>query len=275
MDKIYIDRLEIFANHGVFPEENVLGQKFVISAILHTDTRDAGISGDLSKSIHYGEVSQMITEFVMKETFALIETLAEKLAEYLLLNVKNLREVTIRVDKPWAPIHLPLKTVGVEIHRKWHRAYLSIGSNMGDKKAYLDYGIAELKKDKRCKVSAVSSFIETEPYGYLNQERFLNACLEVKTLLQPKELLHLLNKIEAAADRVRDIHWGPRTLDMDIIFYDEEIVDEKELKIPHAEAHLRGFVLLPLLELAPYKKHPVYQKTVTELYQTLLKEKES
>ena len=86
MDKIEIKELEIFANHGVFPEENVLGQKFVISATLYTSTRAAGLTDDLTASIHYGEVSQMITKFVQEHTYKLLETVVENLARMLLLN---------------------------------------------------------------------------------------------------------------------------------------------------------------------------------------------
>ena len=91
MDKIEIRDLEIFANHGVFPEENVLGQKFVVSAVMYTDTRPAGLKDDLSSSINYGEVSHMITEFACKHTYKLLEALAENLAEMLLMNLPLLK----------------------------------------------------------------------------------------------------------------------------------------------------------------------------------------
>ena len=100
MDKIMIDGLEIFANHGVFPEENKLGQKFVISAVLWTDTRPAGCSDDLNQSINYGEVSQRITEFVQKNTFQLIETVVERLAEELVARL------TIELEASGRHVHL-------------------------------------------------------------------------------------------------------------------------------------------------------------------------
>ena len=97
MDKIKIKDLEVFANHGVFPEETKLGQKFLVSAVLYTDTRAAGMDDDLTKSIHYGEVSQFITEFMQKNTFLLIETVAEKLAWALLLETPNLLKVKLEI----------------------------------------------------------------------------------------------------------------------------------------------------------------------------------
>ena len=93
MDRIRIQELEVFANHGVFPEENALGQKFVLSAVLYTDTRKAGMTDDLSASIHYGEVSQMIRDFVEGHTFKLLESVVERLAVELLTKVPNLNRV--------------------------------------------------------------------------------------------------------------------------------------------------------------------------------------
>ena len=134
MDKIEIRDLEIFANHGVFPEETALGQKFVVSAVMYTETRPAGLADDLSASINYGEVSHMITDFLQKNTYKLLEAAVENLAETLLLSLPLLKKITLRIEKPWAPVGLPLKTVAVEITRGWHTAYIAFGSNMGDKK---------------------------------------------------------------------------------------------------------------------------------------------
>ena len=134
MDKIKIKDLEVFANHGVFPEENVLGQKFVISVTMYTDTRKAGMSDDLTQSIHYGEVSHFIKKFMEEHTFKLIETVAEKLAAELLKAFPLMQKLDLEIKKPWAPVALPLDTVSVEISRGWHTAYLGVGSSLGDKK---------------------------------------------------------------------------------------------------------------------------------------------
>ena len=115
MDIIEIKNLEIFANHGVFPEENVLGQKFVVSAKLYTSTRKAGLTDELTASIHYGEVSQMITKFTKEHTYKLLETLAENLCQMLLHEFPLMNAITLRIEKPWAPVGLPLDTVAVEI----------------------------------------------------------------------------------------------------------------------------------------------------------------
>lgn len=265
MDKIHIKNLEVFARHGVFPEENVLGQKFVVSAVLYTSTREAGRADDLAKSIHYGEVSRFITEFMEQNTFQLLETAAERLAEELLLNTERLEKIRLEIKKPWAPVGLPLETVSVEIERGWHTAYIALGSNLGDKEANLRLGVEGLRSIRGCRVEAVSDFLVTAPYGGVEQDDFLNGAMKIRTLLTPHELLERLHEIEQEAKRERVVRWGPRTLDLDILLYDDLILDEEELHIPHIEMYKRDFVLKPLCQIAPYARHPVYNRTAAEL----------
>lgn len=271
MDKIIIEGLELFCNHGVFPEENKLGQKFVVTAVLYTDTRRAGKTDEMEASIHYGEAALKIKNWMENNTFALIERAAEFVCEKLLLEYDLLKKVTLKIEKPWAPVGLPLKTVAVEITRGWHEAYLSIGSNMGDKRAALLFAIEELKSAPDTEVSAVSDFIVTEPYGYTEQEEFLNGCLKIRTLKTPYELLDYIHEIEQKAGRERIIRWGPRTLDLDILFYDKLILEEDDLIIPHKEVEKRAFVLEPLMQIAPNFVHPLYNLTIEKLYTNLTK----
>lgn len=265
LDKIHIKNLEVFGNHGVFPEENKLGQKFLVNAVLYTSTREAGKTDDLTKSIHYGEVSHFITKYMMEHTFQLIESVAEQLAEALLLQFEHLKWIDLEIQKPWAPIGLPLESVSVEISRGWHEAFIATGSNLGDRGEYIRKGIEALAACKECVVEKESQLIVTEPYGVTDQPEFLNGMLQVRTLLSPIELLHKLNEIEAAAHRERKIHWGPRTLDLDIIFYDNQVIDIPQLTVPHVDMQNRQFVLEPLAELAPWYRHPILGKTVKEL----------
>lgn len=121
-----------------------------------------------------------------------------------------------------------------------------------------------------CRIVTVADYIETEPYGGVEQDDFLNSALLMETRLQPEVLLEKLHEIEGLADRKRTIRWGPRTLDLDIIFYDEMIWNSQNLsRLPHPEMHKRSFVLDPLLQIAPWAYHPGLGKTVRELWEEL------
>lgn len=268
-DQIKITDLEVFANHGVFPEENKLGQKFLVSAVLYTDTRKAGKTDDLTASIHYGEVSAFITKYMKEHTYQLLERVAETLAEEMFKSISGLCKIDLEIKKPWAPVGLPLKTVSVKISREWHTTYIALGSNIGDSETYLNEAVEKIGQIPTCTVEKVSSYLVTEPYGVTDQPDFLNACLKMRTLLYPEELLKELNRIEKEAGRERIIHWGPRTLDLDILLYDDIVLEEDDLCIPHVEMHKRSFVLEPLAEIAPYKRHPVYGKTVREMLEEI------
>lgn len=265
MDRINIKNFEVFAHHGVFPEENILGQKYIISAALYTDLRKAGMSDALEKAIDYNRICRNIKGFIENNTFKLIETVAEGLAAMLLNENPALQKVWLEVKKPWAPVAVHLETVSVEIERSRHTAYIALGSNMGDREERLRFAVSRLENARGCRVVRVSGFIDTAPYGVTDQDDFLNGCLEMETTLTAHELLDLLHDVENEAGRVRGVHWGPRTLDLDIIFYDGEVISDETLQVPHYDMRNRDFVLKPLAEIAPYMLHPVLKKTVAEL----------
>ncbi len=265
LDRINIRNLEVFGRHGVFPAENRLGQKFIINATLYVSTREAGLKDDLTKSVHYGEVSHFMTNYMTEHTFGLIEAAAERMAEAVLLHFPLLQQITLEISKPWAPIGLPLEAVSVEITRGWHLAYIAVGSNLGDKEAYIRRGVEALSRKEKCVVERVSELIVTKPYGVEEQPDFLNGMIELRTLLFPQELLDVLHQVEQEANRERNMRWGPRTLDLDIIFYDDCVVDQEKLQIPHPDMENRQFVLKPLAELAPYLRHPLNGKTVKQM----------
>ena len=127
-----------------------------------------------------------------------------------------------------------------------------------------------INDDDMCIVNKVSSFIITPPYGYTEQDDFLNGAIKIQTLYSPKMLLAFLQDIEKKANRVRQIHWGPRTLDLDILLYDDVICDDDILTIPHPELHKRDFALIPLKEIAPNCVHPLYNKRISELLSEIL-----
>lgn len=269
MDRICIKGLEVFGKHGVLPEENTLGQKFVISATLFCDTRQAGRTDDLKDSVNYAQVSKLLKEETEGNVFQLVEALAWHLAKQVLLRFKQVQQVVVEVEKPWAPVQLLMDTVSVQIQRGWNQAYLGVGSNLGDREKNIRDAIAYLEEDELTRVEKVSTLIVTEPVGYTEQEDFLNGAIQISTLRSPEELLELLQGIEQKLKRERVIHWGPRTIDLDILLFNQEVVQKENLCIPHIEMENRMFVLKPLCEIAPYAVHPLSGRRVRELKMAL------
>ena len=160
-DFIKITNLKVFAHHGVFPEETRDGQDFYVNAKLFLDCRKAGKTDNLSDSLNYGEVSHFITDFLQDHTYKLIESVAEQLAEAMLLSMPVLKGVEIELCKPHAPIVLPFENVSVTMKRQWHEVYLAFGSNLGDKNAYIGNGIDELRRINEIKDVRVSELVVT------------------------------------------------------------------------------------------------------------------
>ena len=274
MDIIRIDNLEVYAYHGAYDEEKEKGQYFYVNAELYTNTRKAGMNDDLDVSTNYGTVCDFIHDFMTKHTYDLIETVAEQLAQALLLEFKLVKSVLLEIKKPHAPIEKEFESVSVEIERGWHEAFVAFGSNLGDKEKFIDEAIEALSNLPQINIVAISDKIVTEPYGNVEQDVFLNGVMKIETLLPADELLQILQKVEEHAGRERKIHWGPRTLDLDIIFYDDDIISEDDLVVPHPDMKNRDFVLKPLMQIAPYKLHPVYRKTISDMYAELMAKKQ-
>ncbi|WP_182188217.1 2-amino-4-hydroxy-6-hydroxymethyldihydropteridine diphosphokinase [Pectinatus frisingensis] len=268
MDIITINDLSVYAFHGILPEENKLGQNFFITAQLVLSTREAGIKDDLSATVNYADVCHFINDYTKSHTVKLIETAAEQLAEQILLKFPLIKKIILSIRKPGAPIGLPLKEVAVTISRSWHEVFIAFGSNIGDRAAYIDHAVKALKLFPQIRLETISDLYESTPYGNVQQADFLNGVLGLQTLLSPYELLDTLHKIEQAAGRKRTLHWGPRTLDLDILLYDNIIMDDENLTIPHKDMLNRDFVMIPLNQIAPYKIHPVSNKAICELCNT-------
>lgn len=130
------------------------------------------------------------------------------------------------------------------------RAFLGLGTNLGDRASYLDQAIKALENAK-ITIKAISKIYETEPWGVLDQPLFWNQVIEVDTTLEPNELLHVCQKIELQLGRERKVHWGARTIDIDLLFYNNRVSNTDELNLPHPLMEDRAFVLAPLREIAP------------------------
>lgn len=275
MSIITIRNLVVFARHGVFEEEARMGQKFTITAELEVDTTRSARNDDLELSVDYGRVCTKITEYENdpKNRVKLIETAATRLAEYLLLTEPLVKAAKVTLQKPWAPIGLPLDYASVTVERKWVKAVISLGSNLGDSAELLRIAEEKLSECEGIRMGKCSSLYRTSPYGVTEQPDFLNACLTFDTFLEPEELLEFMQEIEAECGRERKEHWGPRTLDLDLLFYGDRVIRTERLVVPHPQIAKRMFVMEPLKEIDPYLPHPLTGKTVEEMWEEL-KEKE-
>lgn len=148
-------------------------------------------------------------------------------------------------------------------------AYISIGSNLGDRLGYIREAIAKMEQSQKIEIRRASSVYETEPVGHKEQPCFLNAVLELKTTLEPLNLLEHLSGVENQMGRERDQAWGPRNIDLDLLLYDDVVINSDRLTLPHPRVHQRRFVLVPLAEIAPKVVHPSLKKTVEKLLEEL------
>lgn len=261
MDQVRIENLEVYAYHGGTRQEKERGQVFLISAILHLDLRLAGMTDQLKHTADYGKVCSFIAKFMRSRTYRLIETVAERLAEEILLTFPNIEEVELEIRKKDAPIQIPFGAIGVHICRKWHTAYLSFSSNYGDRESYINQGIVMLKEQKGCRVEQYSRvFISGS-----SENTYYSGALKLRTLCTPLELQNLLTGIEERTGRIPNDYRAPRTLDLDILFYDDVIIEKEELAIPHPDLENREYVLAPLEQIAGFFRHPATGKSVRRM----------
>lgn len=273
MDSIRIEHLELYGYHGVFPEEKEKGQRFYVDAELYLELEKAGKSDDLTKSVHYGEVCHFMKQVFESRSYDLIEAAAEAMAEAVLLKFPLIKSIHLVLNKPEAPIGLPFQNVSVSITRGYKKAYLGIGSNLGNKEQYIREAVEKLAAHEKIREVRCSSLIVTKPYGGVEQDDFLNGAVELSTLLTPYELLQYLQQLEQEAHRERLVHWGPRTLDLDILFYEDFVSADEKLSVPHPDMQNRRFVLEPLAELCPWYINQKLQKTVLQMLSELTDEK--
>lgn len=269
MDIIKIEQLEVYGYHGVFEDEKKQGQPFMINVEMKTDFLRAAREDDLNYSTHYGEVCLFIKDIFTARSYDLIETAAVTVAEGILQKFPRIREVELEVQKPQAPIPMKFSTVSVKVNRSWHKVYCSFGSNLGDKKQYIKEAMEKIQNNEAFRKLNHSSFYDSKAYGGVEQGDYLNGVFFAETYLSPHELLDYLHQLEAEAQRVRRVRWGPRTLDIDILLYDQLILDEKDLQIPHKDMANRDFVLIPLKEIASHVRHPLFHKTIEEMAEEL------
>ena len=265
MSEISVKGLKVTARHGVLPEEKINPQPFVFDINIDCDTYAAATSDDVNLTVNYAEVCRAVTDFCVAHTFDLIETLAYKTACLLVENFPLIDAGEVTVHKPQAPVGLPFDDIAVSAKVERNTVILSLGSSEGDKKATLDGAVEKLDKLRGVTVEKVSEYIETQPYGGVAKNTFLNCAVKAECLLSPRELLNQVHKIESDFGRVRKERWGDRTLDIDIVFFGNKIIAEEGLCVPHPDYKNRAFVLTPLKQIVPDFVCPLFYKRIADM----------
>ena len=224
MDQIELRGLRVRGRHGVLAFERRDGQDFLVDAVLSVDTRPAAATDDLTLTVDYGTLSERLAQIVAGEPVQLIETLAQRLASAC-LDEPAVQRVRITVHKPQAPISLPFSDVAVTITRdRPVQARAGPGQQPGRPRwQALQQAVDQLAATPGLRVTAVSPVYETDPVGGPEQPDYLNAVVLAQASLAAADLLRRVHAIESAARRTRAVRWGPRTLDVDIIAYGDEL----------------------------------------------------
>lgn len=245
---IRLTGVEAVGHHGVLPQERRDGQRFVVDVELGLE-RDR--SDDLAGTVNYAEVAAAVVRDVERDPLDLIESLADRIADTL-LRLAGVDWLRVTVHKPQAPVGVPFGDVAVSVTRERpDPVVLSLGSNQGDPLATLTEAVARLAASDGLTLRAVSPVYRTAPVGGVEQPDFLNVVVLGDTEALAEDLLEDTQGIETALGRVRDVRWGPRTLDIDIIDVAGRLDDDEDLTLPHPRAHERAFVLVPWLDVDP------------------------
>lgn len=251
MDRMTLSRMEFYGYHGVFPEENKLGQRYYVDLELALPLSRAGFGDELTETVNYAELYARVRTIVVERTFRLIEALAEHIAQDLLGIYPELQEVLVRVTKPHPPFDIQFAGVSVEIRRSRPvEVYIGLGSNLGERQELLAEALRLLAEHPRIALLRKSRLYETEPVGFVQQGKFLNQAAAFGTDLPPEELLLELQRVENRLGRIRDKRWGPRTVDLDLLLYGQAELRLPRLTVPHPRLAERAFVLVPLSEIA-------------------------
>jgi dihydroneopterin aldolase/2-amino-4-hydroxy-6-hydroxymethyldihydropteridine diphosphokinase len=251
-ERVFVSNLCLHGRHGVFPEEAKLGQKFYLDIVCDFDGEEAIRDDDYRKSVNYATLCELAAAVSKGGPYKLIETLGDRIAKAVLERYAQVSRVVVRVRKPSAPIAFALDTVGVEIGRERRAEVgLSLGSNVGDKVANIRAAIARLAGEPDVRVEKMSRLYRTAPWGKTDQDWFVNAAAVVVTSSSPRNLLSRLKSLEIQLGRTPTERWGPRVIDIDMLYWDDRTLASDELTLPHVDMFSRGFVMIPLGEIVP------------------------
>ncbi|MDA3024460.1 MAG: 2-amino-4-hydroxy-6-hydroxymethyldihydropteridine diphosphokinase [Actinomycetota bacterium] len=248
-DHVLINDLRFESIIGVLDQERLAPQPLRVDVDMEIDLHDAGSSDDLEQTVHYGEVAVALANLARDTQYLLLERLAQHMAE-VVLSFPLVRAVELTLTKLQPPIPEQIDSTAVRIRRvraeisstTRHRAIVALGSNLGRREAHLRFAVERLGES----VVAQSQVFETDPVGGPDdQGAYLNMVVVLETELDPYALLRWLHRIEADAGRERVVHWGPRTLDLDLLFFDDVVITGGNLAVPHPRYAERRFVLAP------------------------------
>ncbi|MGR3514940.1 MAG: 2-amino-4-hydroxy-6-hydroxymethyldihydropteridine diphosphokinase [Paracoccaceae bacterium] len=249
-DTVFVTNLCILGRHGVFEEERTLGQRFFLDIEVTIDARPASEHDNYKKAICYGSLCKLAQEVSDAGPYRLIETFAERVIEAILARFKTVKAAQVTIRKPGAPIDANFDTVGVTLARpRMQEVGFSLGSNVGEKSSQIRAALAFLEAVPGLELLRISSFYKTAPWGKEDQDWFVNACAVGRTSLTPHEVLRAVKEIEVQLGRTPGERWGPRLIDIDLLYLGEEEVQSVALHLPHPEMLNRGFVTIPLAEI--------------------------
>ncbi len=294
LDQIWVQGIRVTGYHGVYEPEKQTGQLFLADVVAHVSTASAASRDDLRRTVNYSDIADRTAEILGGDSSDLLETVAERIARAILA-MEGVQCVDVTVHKPQAPLHVEFRDVMVRIRRDLRSgalwadkrigssagrsrdlltgrrpandaadeqplqpvvAFLALGGNIGDVDAAFREALWELHRIPGIAVQRASSLFRTAPVGGPPQDDYLNVVIEIETALAPRELLAACQGVEVLHGRERLVENGPRTLDVDILWYNGQTLDEDDIQVPHPRAAQRGFVLQPWATLAPEVEIP-------------------
>ncbi|MDR2700651.1 MAG: 2-amino-4-hydroxy-6-hydroxymethyldihydropteridine diphosphokinase [Nitrososphaerota archaeon] len=282
MDKILIEGVKVWGTHGVLESERNSPQQFTVNMEIWVDNEKSYFSDNLQDTVNYADIYDIIKTVIETQSFMLIERLSYVIIEKTFSYDARILNIKLQVMKNKPPLNGQIAYTGVEIEKnrndistqnsdtkpnikttpntdtdtttdmninEGYKAVLAFGSNIGNRKQNIQKTIETLSNTANITVLNKSKLYETAPVGYVEQEKFYNAAILVKTTLNPFELLLKINDIENTLGRKKTFKWGPRIIDIDIIAYEGCLINTHELTLPHKEYTQRIFVLKPLSDI--------------------------
>lgn len=243
-DRVFVSNLRVSLRGAATAEETPPARAFFVDI-------DCAVDDDTCGAVSYVALCDLAAEASQSAPFKRVAVWGERVAAGVLSRFASVSEIRIRIRDPAAAVASKIDQAGVELTRvRSTEVAFSLGSNVGNKTANLRSALARLDGDPHIEIDAVSHFYRTEPWGKSDQDWFVNACATGRTSLRPRDLLRRCKAIEIQIGRTPGVRWGPRVIDIDLLYFGDEAVLADDLTLPHPEMFNRAFVLAPLAEIA-------------------------